>query len=173
MLIWLRWQQRPWLSTMSWWKRQKLWVSWWRPTRCWEKRRTRWSKNCSRLKLRYHFHFVVKCSGCVEFDVHSCTMLCSISILSQLSHPVSFSSTSVLFRCKRWSQTSCHCSRQTLSWVRRVACCKQRRGYWKRRSNAGRLGHRSVKKVEAKLIMLPMWREKVYLSSEIWLSSFI
>lgn len=60
MLILLRWQRRPWLSMMSWWRRQKRWASWWRPTRCLERRRTRWSKNCSKPKLRYQLRFYKK-----------------------------------------------------------------------------------------------------------------
>lgn len=55
------------------------------------------------------------------------------------------SSSSVFYSYKSWSRTSCPCSKPTLSWARRVACCRQRRRYWRKRSNAGKLGHRSVK----------------------------
>lgn len=49
-------------------------------------------------------------------------------------------------RFKNWNPASCRCSRPTLSWVKRVGCCRQRRRYWKRITSAGRLAHRSVHK---------------------------
>lgn len=41
LIMWLRWLQRLWLNTMSWWKRPKQWTSWWKATNCWERRRKR------------------------------------------------------------------------------------------------------------------------------------
>lgn len=51
--MWLRWLQGLWLNMMSWWKRRKQWTSWLKATNCWERRRKRWRKTCSKPKLRY------------------------------------------------------------------------------------------------------------------------
>lgn len=97
---------------------------------------------------------------CIFSDFNAPKYIAAIHSLIFLSIPEhtnsrSFFTYSVCFSYKSWNRTSCHCSRPTLNWVKKVASCKLRRRYWKKRSSAGKPGPRSVKRSAG--IMMGYW----------------